>query len=94
MEPAEFGGTLIAKLQAACEATLKQAPEELFAAIIAPIVNRKGQELDLDAVDLMLRQLQDVIGRPEEETLATRPVIVEEALKSPPKPRSTHGAKR
>ena len=71
---------LIAKLQAACEAALKQAPEELFTAISAPVLNRKGQELDLDAVDLMLRQLQDVIGRPEEETLASRPVIVEEAL--------------
>ncbi|HEV3235420.1 MAG TPA: tubulin-like doman-containing protein, partial [Gemmataceae bacterium] len=77
----EFGAeALIEKLQGACESALKQTPEELFASMIAPLMTRKAQEIDLSAVDDFLHQLHDLIGRPEEETLASRPIVVLETL--------------
>src|SRR5258708_81800 len=77
----EFGAeTLIARLQTASEKDLKQPPEEAFAAITAPVIRRKTQELDLDGVDQLLRHLQDLLGRPQEPTLAANPGKVEETL--------------
>jgi serine/threonine protein kinase len=79
----EFGAeALIEKLQGACEAALKQAPEELFASMSAHLLTRKGPDIDLNTVDDFLHQLHELIGRPEEETLTSRPIIVEETLTS------------
>jgi len=77
----EFGAeTLIARLQIASEKTLKKPPEEIFATIVSPPASRKNAGLDLDGVDQTLRQLQDILGRPEEATVASKPATLEEAL--------------
>ncbi|MFL5241474.1 MAG: tubulin-like doman-containing protein [Gemmataceae bacterium] len=77
----EFGAeTFIARLQVASERALKKAPEEVFAAIMAPLASRKTSEFDLDGVDQTLRQLQDLLGRPEEATLASKPATLEGSL--------------
>jgi serine/threonine protein kinase len=71
---------LIAHLREACLKALGQEPEQALAAIVEPILKRGQPALDLDAVDQVMKQLQKVIGRPEEETMATRPGVLEEAL--------------
>jgi serine/threonine protein kinase len=78
----QFGAeALIERLQATCHQKLKQVPETAFAAIAAPITGRgKTSELDLSQVDSAMGQFHVLLGRHEEETLATKPAVLEEVL--------------
>jgi hypothetical protein len=72
--------TLISRLQEGCAGALGMSPESRFAEVVSPIVNRNTKEINLELAAEVLAQLQEILGNPGEETIASRFVLLEETL--------------
>ena len=75
---------MIARLQAACERTVGQAPESAFNAVTGSLVapgDSRGPQLDPKAVVEALVKLEEIVGQPLDSSVLRRPGVLEETLR-------------